>query len=37
MGLYISKAQVVSRMWYDDVVLATQYIGPLAAAAAATK
>ena len=28
MGLYISKAEVVSRMWYDDVVLATQYIGP---------
>jgi hypothetical protein len=35
MGLYISKAQVVSRMWYDDVVLATQYIGPQASASQA--
>ena len=31
MGLYVSQGEgvaPVSRMWYDDVVLATEYIGP---------
>ena len=38
MGLYVTPGEAVSpvsRMWYDDVVLATEYIGPQGARPAA--